>query len=159
MVQMLAHARIPHTVIRAAEDAPLSAIALKQSLGSDPAITHVAVVHCETTTGILNPIEELGCVAKAAQKIYIVDAMSSFGGMPIDFEKCGIDFLISSPNKCLESVPGFSFVFCRRAILFSCAGWARSLSLDLLGQLKGFEKNGQFDTPRQPTLSSHSTKP
>ena len=144
MVQMLVHARIAHTVLRVPEDAPLSISALKDCLASDPAITHVAVVHCETTTGILNPIEELGRVAKGADKTYIVDAMSSFGGMPIDFEKCGIDFLISSPNKCLESVPGFCFVFCRRAVLLSCEGWPRSLSLDLLGQFKGFEKNGQF---------------
>lgn len=144
MVQMLSHAGIDHTVVRAAEDSPLSALGLKDCLASDSAITHVAAVHCETTTGILNPIEELGHATRNAGKVYVVDAMSSFGGMTIDFEKCGIDFLISSPNKCLESVPGFSFVFCRRDILFACEDCARSLSLDLLAQLKAFEKNGQF---------------
>jgi 2-aminoethylphosphonate-pyruvate transaminase len=70
--------------------------------------------------------------------------MSSFGAIPIDVEACGIDFLVSSSNKCVEGVPGFSFVICRRAVLAACEGYARSLSLDLLGQLKGFEKNGQF---------------
>ena len=70
--------------------------------------------------------------------------MSSFGGMPINFEACGIDFLISSPNKCLEGVPGFSFVLCRRQPLLACEGQARSLSLDLLAQLMAFETNGQF---------------
>src|SRR5262245_13695034 len=70
--------------------------------------------------------------------------MSSFGALPIELEKAGIDFLISSANKCVEGVPGFSFVICRRAVLLACEGYARSLSLDLLGQLKGFEKNGQF---------------
>lgn len=144
MVQMLSHARIAHTVLRTDDDSPLSATELNQCLQTDSAITHVAVVHCETTTGILNPIEELGRMAKVAGKIYIVDAMSSFGGMPIDLEKCGIDFLISSPNKCLESVPGFCFVICRRSVLLACDRLARSLSLDLLSQLKGFEKNGQF---------------
>jgi 2-aminoethylphosphonate-pyruvate transaminase len=69
--------------------------------------------------------------------------MSSFGAIPINFED-GLDFLISSANKCLEGVPGFSFVICRRAALVACEGFARSLSLDLLDQLKGFEKNGQF---------------
>ncbi len=153
MVQMLSHARIAHTVLRTNEDSPLSASTLKDCLASDPAITHVALVHCETTTGILNPIEELGRIARLAGKIYIVDAMSSFGGMPIDFEACGIDFLISSPNKCLESVPGFCFIFCRRAVLLACEGSARSLSLDLLSQLKGFEKNAQFRfTPPTHTL-------
>src|SRR5262245_41786349 len=70
--------------------------------------------------------------------------MSSFGALPIELEKAGIDFLISSANKCVEGVPGFSFVLCRRDMLMKCEGYARSLSLDLLGQLKGFEKNGQF---------------
>src|SRR5271165_4288066 len=72
------------------------------------------------------------------------DAMSSFGGMPIDLQACGIDFLISSANKCLEGVPGFALVICRRSMLEACEGCARSLSLDLLGQLRGFDKNGQF---------------
>ena len=70
--------------------------------------------------------------------------MSSFGAIPIDFEAAGIDYLISSANKCLEGVPGFSLVIARRAALLACEGYARSLSLDLLDQLKGFEKNGQF---------------
>src|SRR5262245_17871860 len=79
--------------------------------------------------------------------------MSSFGALPIELEKAGIDFLISSANKCVEGVPGFSFVFCRRAVLLACEGFARSRSLDLLSQLKGFEKNGQFRyTPPTHTI-------
>ncbi len=144
IVQMLQHARIAHTAVRAPEDQPVSPAALDESLSRDPAVTHVAVVHCETTTGILNPIEAVGGVCRKHGKINVVDAMSSFGAIPIDFEACGIDFLISSANKCVEGVPGFTFVLCRRALLTVCEGYARSLSLDLLGQLKGFEKNGQF---------------
>jgi 2-aminoethylphosphonate-pyruvate transaminase len=144
IILMLQHARISHAILRAAEDQPHDAAALEALLAQDPAITHVAVVHCETTTGILNPIEALGQVARKHRKIFVVDAMSSFGAAPIDFAACGIDFLISSANKCVEGVPGFSFVFCRRALLLACEGHARSLSLDLLGQLKAFEKNGQF---------------
>jgi len=104
----------------------------------------VAVVHCETTTGILNPIAEIGQIVKEHRRAYIVDAMSSFGGMPLDLKAAGIDFLISTANKCLEGVPGFAFVIARRELLLASEGWARSLSLDLLGQWKGFEKNGQF---------------
>ena len=153
IVQMLAYAKIAHTVLRTAEDTPFDPGALDVCLQNDPALTHVAVVHCETTTGILNPIEETGRVTKKRGKVYVVDAMSSFGGMPIDFEGCGIDFLVSSANKCLEGVPGFCFVICRREELLACEGRARSLSLDLLGQLKGFEKNGQFRyTPPTHTL-------
>lgn len=144
IVQMLKHARIAHAVLRAPEDQPVDPVALDQLLAQDPAVTHVAVVHCETTTGILNPIAAVGRIGKKHGKIFVVDAMSSFGAIPIDFEACGIDFLISSANKCVEGVPGFSFIFCRRERLLACEGYARSLSLDLLGQLKGFEKNGQF---------------
>ena len=144
MVLMLKHARIEHAVLRFAENIVLSAEKLDELLGQDRAVTHVAAVHCETTTGILNPIEAIGQVAKKHGKIFVVDAMSSFGARPIDFCGCGIDYLISSPNKCVEGVPGFSFVLCRRKVLAACEGYARSLSLDLLGQLKGFDKNGQF---------------
>jgi 2-aminoethylphosphonate-pyruvate transaminase len=144
IVQMLRHARIAHEVLRAAEDHPVDPVALDEMLTRDASVTHVAVVHCETTTGILNPIEAIGQVCRKHGKINVVDAMSSFGAVPIDFERCGIDFLISSANKCVEGVPGFSFVLCRRARLVACEGFPRSLSLDLLEQLKGFEKNGQF---------------
>lgn len=144
MIQMAGHLRIPVAILRSAEDKTPDLEALKTLLASDPAITHVAVVHCETTTGILNPIQAVGDVVRTAGRSYIVDAMSSFGAIPIDFKACGIDYLISSANKCLEGVPGFSFVFARREPLLKTEGFARSLSLDLLGQLRGFEKNGQF---------------
>lgn len=144
MVLMLQHARIPHVVLRTAEDTISDAQALEATLAQDPDITHVAVVHCETTTGILNDLATVGAVAKRHGKTYIVDAMSSFGAVPIDFEAVGLDFLISSANKCIEGVPGFSFVLCRRAVLLASEGWARNLSMNLLDQLKGFEKNGQF---------------
>jgi 2-aminoethylphosphonate-pyruvate transaminase len=144
MVQMLRCARIDHTVLRAPEDTPVDPLALEKTFAADSAVTHVAVVHCETTTGILNPIEAIGRIAKRHGKTYIVDAMSSFAGMPIDFAAAQLDFLISSSNKCIEGVPGFSFVFCRRDALLKSEGIARSLSLDLLGQWRGFEKDGKF---------------
>jgi 2-aminoethylphosphonate-pyruvate transaminase len=115
-------------------------------LKSDPSITHVAVIHCETTTGIINPIEEYGRIVKAHNCIYIVDAMSSFGAYPIDLKTCGIDFLISSSNKNIEGVPGFSFVLARMEA-FNAAkelGLARTLSLNLVDQWEGLESDGQF---------------
>src|SRR5262249_17841023 len=147
MLQMLAHARISHLAMPLAQDAPVDAASVQARLAEDSAITHVVVVHCETTTGILNPIDEIGHVVDEHKKIFIVDAMSSFGGIPIDFEACGIDYLVSSSNKCIEGVPGFSFVICRRDAVGAGEGMAGSLSLDLLGRLKGFEKNGQFRFP------------
>jgi 2-aminoethylphosphonate-pyruvate transaminase len=144
MAAMLTAARIPHAVLRTDEDAPNDPAQLDALLGSDRSFSHVAVVHCETTTGILNPIAEIGRVAKRHGKIYVVDAMSSFAAYPEDWAGMGVDFLISSANKCIEGVPGFSFVLGKRARLVESEGWARSLSLNLLDQLKGFEKNGQF---------------
>jgi len=143
MALMLQRLRIEHVVLRAPENMPNDLGALDRTLAADRAITHVAIVHCETTTGILNPLEEAGRIVRRHGRRYVVDAMSSFGALPIDFTT-GIDYLVSSANKCIEGVPGFSFVICRREALLACDGYARSLSLDLLGQFKGFEKNGQF---------------
>jgi 2-aminoethylphosphonate-pyruvate transaminase len=117
---------------------------LDRALAEDGAVSHVAVVHCETTTGILNPIDRIGRAVQRHGRSFIVDSMSAFGAVPIDFEACGIDYLVSSANKCIEGVPGFAFVICRRETLVATRGWARSLSLDLLSQWEGLEATGQF---------------
>jgi 2-aminoethylphosphonate-pyruvate transaminase len=116
--------------------------AAKVSIGAG--VTHVAVVHCETTTGILNPIEEIGEVVARAGASYIVDAMSSFGAIPVDLRGAHVDFLISSANKCIEGVPGFGFILARRAALEAAKGRARTVSLDLHAQWAGLEGDGQF---------------
>ncbi len=103
-------------------------------------VTHVSVVHCETTTGVLNPLAEIAAVVKRHGKTLIVDAMSSFGGVPIDMAELGIDFLISSANKCIQGVPGFGFIIARRSLLEQCKGVARSLSLDIYDQWETMEK-------------------
>src|SRR5688500_9753392 len=144
IAQMAQYLKIAHSVVRTPEDTPPDLAAIERTLADDASITHVACVHCETTTGVLNPITEVGHIVKQQRRVYIVDAMSSFAAVPIDFASTGIDYLISSSNKCVEGVPGFSFILCRRADLMATEGSARSLSLDLLAQLKGFDKNGQF---------------
>jgi len=117
---------------------------IESTLKTDSKITNVTVVHCETTTGIINPVREIGeIVAKSGGK-YFVDAMSSFGALPIGLAECNIDYLVSSANKCVEGVPGFSFVLCKLSSLKETTGYARSVSFDLLDQYRGFEKNGQF---------------
>lgn len=111
----------------------------------DKTISHVACVHCETTTGILNPIQEIGRLVKSAGKIWIVDAMSSFGGVPMDIAELEIDFLISSANKCIQGVPGFGFILAKRDCLEACKGLARSVSLDLYDQWNTMEQhNGKW---------------
>jgi len=113
-------------------------------LAEDNEVTNVAVVHCETTTGIINPIFEIGQVVKKYNKEYIVDAMSSYGAYEINLDNNEIDFLISSSNKCIEGVPGFSFILARTDVLKTKQNISRSLSLDLYEQWAGLEKNGQF---------------
>jgi 2-aminoethylphosphonate-pyruvate transaminase len=126
---------------------------IENVLKKDKEITNVSIVHCETTTGIINPIIEIGELVAKSNASYFVDAMSSFGAVPLNLIECNIDYLVSSANKCIEGVPGFSFVLCKLSSLKKTAGYARSLSFDLLDQYQGFEKNGQFRfTPPTHTL-------
>jgi 2-aminoethylphosphonate-pyruvate transaminase len=123
---------------------------LEQTLLADTAISHVAVVHCETTTGMLNPIESIGRMVKAHNRVFIVDAMSSFGGIPLDVHDVGADYLISSANKCIQGVPGFGFVIARKTELSKTRGQARSLSMDLFDQWETMEKDAgkwRFTSP------------
>jgi 2-aminoethylphosphonate-pyruvate transaminase len=136
--------RIQSTQLIFPENIAPDASALEAALDHDPSITHIAVVHCETTTGIINPMNAYGEIVKKHNRIYIVDAMSSFGAYPIDLKACGIDYLVSSSNKCIEGVPGFSFVIAKKEALESTRGFARTLSLDLLAQWEGLESDGQF---------------
>ena len=126
------------------ESRPLDPAQIEERLARDRAITHLGVIHCETTTGILNPVEPIGHLARAQRRTLVVDAMSSFAGVPMDLRGWGIDFLISSPNKCIQGVPGFSFVLARRNLLLEAEGRARSVSLDLVSQWKAIEATGQF---------------
>jgi 2-aminoethylphosphonate-pyruvate transaminase len=111
-------------------------------LEGDRGITHVALVHCETTSGVLNPLTAIAGVVQAAGRRLLVDAMSSFGGIPLDVHD-GIDALVASSNKCLEGVPGVAFAISQVALLESSAA-PRSVSLDLAAQWRGFEHDGQF---------------
>lgn len=124
-----------------AEHEWVSTDALSDLLNTDSNITHVAMVHCETTSGILNPIETYAPIVKAAGKVLLVDAMSSFGGIDMKVGDLGIDFLISSANKCIQGVPGMGFVIAKQSELLLCEGRARSLSLDLFSQWKTMEDN------------------
>jgi len=126
------------------ESCPVDPSRVRQTLTRDRKITHIGLIHCETTTGILNPLAEIGGIVRECGRVFVVDAMSSFGGMPIDLAACGIDFLVSSANKCIQGVPGFGFAIARRDLLTAAEGRARSLSLDLVAQWKGLESDGQF---------------
>ncbi|MGD6846259.1 2-aminoethylphosphonate--pyruvate transaminase [Rossellomorea aquimaris] len=117
---------------------------IRRILESDRDITHIVMVHCETTTGILNPLEMISDVSKQYGKTLIIDAMSSFGGIPINVPELEIDYIISSANKCIQGVPGFGFIIARRDKLMACAGNSKSLSLDLYDQWKGMDVDGKW---------------
>lgn len=127
---------------------------VKTVLANDSGITHVSMVHSETTSGILNDIEAVAKVVKEAGKVFIVDAMSSFGGVDIPVADWGIDFIISSANKCIQGVPGFSFIICKLSELKKCEGKAVSLSLDLYDQWKGmYDGKWRFTSPTHVVLA------
>lgn len=145
MVQIASRHRLTTEVLRWPEDQVADPAVVQRKLAENSGgVTHVAVVHCETTTGILNPVEEIGDVVRRAGAMFIVDAMSSFGGIPLSLSTAGMDFLVSSANKCIEGVPGFTFALARKEALARCEGNARTVSLDLFEQWRGLETNGQF---------------
>lgn len=142
--QIAEHISLNHVIYNNEYDEHPDMDKVKEILDKDTEITHIAMVHCETTTGILNPIEHLSVIAKEYNKTLIIDAMSSFGGIPIDIKALGIDYLISSANKCIQGVPGFGFVIAKKEKLEKCKGISRSLSLDLYDQYKGMDKDGKW---------------
>jgi 2-aminoethylphosphonate-pyruvate transaminase len=117
---------------------------VEHALAENPRITHVALVHCETTSGLLNPLDAVAAVAARQGCALIVDAMSSFGALPLDLTRTPITAVLASSGKCLESVPGIAFALVETAALARAKGVARSLSLDLHDQWRGFEGNGQW---------------
>ncbi len=149
------HNQVPYIIYHEHYNQIISAERIKKLLEEDPSITHVSMVHSETTSGILNDIEEVAEVVKTAGKTFIVDAMSSFGGIDIDVQSLGIDFIVSSANKCIQGVPGFSFVICRKDKLVESQGKARSLSLDLYDQWRVMDIDGKwrFTSPTHTVLA------
>ena len=132
------------TTLDFGESKPVDPAWVARTLAEDPAVTQVGLVHCETSTGILNPLAEVAAAVAAAGRRLIVDAMSSFGALPIRVDAAPIDAVIASANKCLEGVPGMAFVIARRQALRAAEGQAHSLCLDLQDQLNTLERSGQW---------------
>ncbi|QXH79152.1 2-aminoethylphosphonate--pyruvate transaminase [Pseudomonas salmasensis] len=140
-----------------AEDEPTTAADVDRLLHADSAITHVALIHCETSTGILNPLPQIAEVVKSHGKRLIVDAMSSFGALPIDAREIPFDALIAASGKCLEGVPGMGFVFAEKAALAASQGNCHSLAMDLFDQHSYMVKTGQwrFTPPTHVVAALH----
>ena len=126
------------------EDTPPDLAKLERLLADDIAITHVFAVHCETTSGILNPITEIAVLVARHGRRLLVDSMSAFGALEIDARKVHYDAMAASSNKCLEGVPGLGFVVCRKEALVACKGNATTLVLDLFDQAEAFARTGQY---------------
>ena len=144
MVEICRRMARAHSVLETDETVPPTAAEVAERLAAEPAITDVALVHCETTTGILNPLADLAAAVSEAGRRLHVDAMSSFGGIPIDLGRLPLTSLAASANKCLEGAPGVGFVIVRTDHLARCADNAHAVSLDLHAQWAGLEANGQW---------------
>jgi 2-aminoethylphosphonate-pyruvate transaminase len=131
-------------VCETAEDTPPDCAQVEEVLKSEQAITHVFLVHCETTSGIRNPIEAVGALAAKYRKGYLIDSMSAFGALPLDAPAINADAIAASSNKCIEGVPGLGFVICRKTALGATEGNATTLTLDLHDQWRVLEKTGQY---------------
>ncbi len=137
-------ARRKSVVLETPEDTPPSLAKIEAILKRSRSITHVFAVHCETTSGILNPVHEIGVLAARYGKSYLVDSMSAFGALPLDAELAHADAIAASSNKCIEGVPGLGFVVARKAVLPGLRGNATTLTLDIHDQWANFEKTGQY---------------
>ena len=150
MAQIADYYHINYVLVSLHETELVTGEVARRALEEHPGFTHLSMVHSETTTGLLNPIEEVAEVIKGRGITFIVDAMSSFGGVPIDVKGLGIDFLVSSANKCIQGVPGFGFILAPKDKLMATKGNARSLSLDIYAQWEAMEKGGgkwRFTSP------------
>ena len=159
MIEIAKILNLPHKVYSVAENEPFNPNDVSDLIKNNNEITHIAMVHCETTTGLLNDLAGISNLAKKYNRYFIVDAMSSFGGIPFDITDLGIDFLISSANKCIQGVPGFGFAICKtNSLITLCQNQAKSLSLDLYGQWVEMEKNcgkWRFTSPTHVVLAFH----
>jgi 2-aminoethylphosphonate-pyruvate transaminase len=133
-----------HAVLAFPETSPVDPARVAAALAQDPAITHVGVIHCETSTGILNPLEAIARVVQAAGRRLIVDAMSSFAVLPLSARELAFEAVIASSNKGLEGVPGMGFVLADRQALLAAQGRSHSLALDLHDQFVYLQKTGRW---------------
>ncbi len=132
------------TVHETAEDMIPDLAEVDAMLAADPAISHVFAVHCETTSGILNPVEAIAALVKRHGRRLLIDSMSAFGALPLNSREVYFDAVAASSNKCIQGVPGLGFVLARKSALAETKGNATTLVLDLHDQSATFERTGQY---------------
>jgi 2-aminoethylphosphonate-pyruvate transaminase len=144
IVRILQYLGREAVVLPHGEQEPTDPARVDAALVADAAITHIAQVHCETGTGILNPLPEIATIVANHGRSLIIDAMSSYGAIPIDARTIRFDALIAASGKCLEGVPGMGFVIARRSALERSDGNCASLAMDLFDQWQYMQKTGQW---------------
>ncbi|GAA4130314.1 2-aminoethylphosphonate--pyruvate transaminase [Aminobacter aganoensis] len=144
IVQTLGYLGRDHVAIDKGDYMPPRGPEVAAALDADPAITHVILVHCETSSGILNPVAEISEVVYAKGRKFLVDSMSAFGAIPLDASEIRYEAMVSSANKCIEGVPGFGFIIARNSELEAAKGRSHSLSLDVHAQWAHMNKTGQW---------------
>lgn len=133
-----------YTLIDKGDYMPPRGAEVAEALAADASITHVFVCHCETSSGILNPVAEISEATYAAGRKLLIDSMSAFGAIELDMKRTSYEAMVSSANKCIEGVPGFGFAIARKTELESCKGNSHSLALDLHAQWENMVKSGQW---------------
>jgi 2-aminoethylphosphonate-pyruvate transaminase len=133
-----------YTLIDKGDYLPPRGSEVAAALDADPSITHVIAIHCETSSGILNPVQEIADVVLAKGRKLLVDSMSAFGAVDLDVRNIPYEAMVSSANKCIEGVPGFGFVIAKKTALEAAKGNCHSLSLDVHAQWATMEKTGQW---------------
>lgn len=144
MTKILDYIGRDYVILDKGDYEPPRANEVETILVHDSAISHVLIVHCETSSGILNPVADIAAVVDKYDRRLIIDSMSAFGAIDIHSTYYRFDALISSSNKCFEGVPGFGFSLLRKSALEKTSGNAHSLSLDLLDQYQYMQKTGQW---------------
>ncbi len=144
IAQTLAYLGRDHAVIDKGDYMPPRGVEVVAALDADPAISHVVVVHCETSSGILNPLKEISEAVYSRGRKLLVDSMSAFGAVPAGVNDFRYETIVSSANKCIEGVPGFGFILARKSELEAAKGRSHSLSLDVHAQWEHMNKTGQW---------------
>lgn len=155
LIEICAHTGVPHAVIRTAPFTPPTAAQFEAAILADPAITHVMVVHCETSTGVLNPLEDIAAICRAHTKGLFVDAVASFGAIPIDAPALGLQAITVSSNKCMQGVPGIGWSVVQKTALENNRGNSKALTLDLWDQNQHMDRTNSFRfTPPTQVLAA-----
>jgi 2-aminoethylphosphonate-pyruvate transaminase len=144
LIEIAAHLGKSHAVIRTPPFVPPTAAQFAQAIEADAAITHVFVVHCETSTGILNPIDEIASVCQRYAKGLLIDTVASFGAIDLDARTLRFDALTISSNKCMQGVPGIGWAVVQKQVLENAKGTCPSLALDLWDQNQHMDRTKSF---------------